>query len=172
MTYCGQMRNQTYRSVFLSRVGVLDAFIGLLWAIQVVNRVTGYRLNSALGLIPRRTFGHLIANTPPLLVTSGLLAATATRALLSVNDPHWGLGPDLRLDRISRGARSLRPFARHIGHETHRRPVVRATSVGCTARPNGRVVGEPSFRGHPGWSCSFLVKTHVRAPHLGDEDRV
>jgi hypothetical protein len=54
MKYYGQMRNQTYRSVFLSRVGVLDAFIGLLWAIQVVNWVTSYRLNSALGLIPRR----------------------------------------------------------------------------------------------------------------------
>ena len=48
------MKNQTYRSVFLSRVGVLVAFIGLLWATQVVNWVTGYRLNSALGLIPRQ----------------------------------------------------------------------------------------------------------------------
>ena len=73
---------------FLRRAAALVAFVALLWAVQVVNWITGYGLNPAFGLIPRYlggldgviampllhgSFGHLMANTPPLLVMGGLL---------------------------------------------------------------------------------------------------
>lgn len=92
---------------FLRSAAALVAFIALLWAIQVVNWITGYGLNPAFGLIPRYlggldgiiampllhgSFGHLMANTPPLLVMGGLLVATTTRALLPVNAVVIGLG--------------------------------------------------------------------------------
>nr|WP_299962371.1 rhomboid family intramembrane serine protease [uncultured Roseobacter sp.] len=38
------------------------------------------------------SFGHLMANTPPLLLMGALLATTATRALLAVNAVIVGLG--------------------------------------------------------------------------------
>lgn len=59
------------------------AFIAVLWAIRLVNWITGYCLNPAFGLIPRylggldriiaipllhRSFGHLMANTLRLMV--------------------------------------------------------------------------------------------------------
>lgn len=86
--------------VFLKRLAILAAFVGVLWAIQALNWATGYSLNTLFGLIPRNTAGldgilampvlhgsfpHLISNTPPLLLMGALLAATATRALLLVN---------------------------------------------------------------------------------------
>ena len=82
----------------------------MLWAIQDVNWITGYCLNPAFGLIPRYfdgldgiiampflhgSFGHLMANMPPLLVMGGLLVATTTRALLRVNAVVIGLGGGL-----------------------------------------------------------------------------
>ena len=82
------------------RLVALAAFVVLLWVLQVVNFVSGYRLNLLFGLIPRAasgldgvvgmpllhgSFAHLTANTPPLLVMGALLAATATRALMLVN---------------------------------------------------------------------------------------
>ena len=85
---------------FLLRLAALGGFVALLWAVQVVNWVTGYALTPAFGLIPRHavgldgivgmpllhgSFGHLASNTPPLLVMGALLAATATRALIAVN---------------------------------------------------------------------------------------
>ena len=85
----------------------MSLFVAVLWAIQVVNWITGYGLNPAFGLIPRYlggldgviampllhgSFGHLMANTPPLLVMGGLLVATTTRALLPVNAVVIGLG--------------------------------------------------------------------------------
>lgn len=91
----------------LRRLAILAGFVGVLWAIQVVNWTTGYRLNPAFGLIPRHlsgldgiagmpllhgSFAHLISNTPPILVMGALLAATATRALLAVNAVIVGLG--------------------------------------------------------------------------------
>ena len=87
------------RTLF-TRLAVLAAFVGGLWALQAVNWATGYRLNALFGLIPREaggldgiagmpllhgSFDHLMANTPPLLVMGALLAATATRALVAVN---------------------------------------------------------------------------------------
>jgi membrane associated rhomboid family serine protease len=95
---------------FFWRAKALAAFVLLLWAVQVVNWITGYGFNSAFGLIPRHvsgldgiiampllhgSFSHLMANTPPLLVMGGLLVATATRALLAVNAVVIGLGGGL-----------------------------------------------------------------------------
>lgn len=94
------------RTLF-GRLLVLVLFVAALWAVQVVNWATGYRLNFAFGLIPRETYGldgiagmpllhgsfqHLLSNTPPLLVMGGLLAATATRALVAVNAVIVGAG--------------------------------------------------------------------------------
>ena len=93
--------------VLVQRLFVLAAFVGAFWTLQVVNWATGYRLNLALGLIPREvagldgiarmpllhgSFGHLVSNTPPLLVMGALLAATATRALIAVNAIIVGAG--------------------------------------------------------------------------------
>lgn len=93
--------------VLFHRLGALLAFVAVLWLVQTLNWIADYRLNGAFGLKPRQisgldgvvampflhgSFGHLMANTPPLLVMGGLLAATATRALLSVNVVVIGLG--------------------------------------------------------------------------------
>ena len=87
-------------TVIAFRLAALGAFVALLWVVQAVNWATGYALNLWFGLIPRHAAGldgivgmpllhggldHLMANTPPLLVMGGLLAATATRALAAVN---------------------------------------------------------------------------------------
>lgn len=77
---------------------VLDRFwwlIGLLsviWIVQILNVITGYTLNTWFGLIPRTlggldgvvlmpalhgSFAHAAANTAPMLILGGLLAATA-----------------------------------------------------------------------------------------------
>lgn len=97
------------RALF-QRATALAAFVALLWAVQVVNWITGYGFNTAFGLIPRHvsgldgvsampflhgSFAHLMANTPPLLVMGGLLVVTATRALLAVNAVVIGLGGSL-----------------------------------------------------------------------------
>lgn len=82
------------------RLWSLGVFVAALWAIQVLNWVTGYGLNSIFGLIPRQvagldgvvgmpllhgSFAHLVSNTPPMIVMGALLAATASRALFAVN---------------------------------------------------------------------------------------
>lgn len=94
------MRLPSQMTAFLRRTAALAAFVALLWVVQIVNWLSGYGLNPALGLIPRHvsgldgivampflhgSFAHLIANTPPLIVMGGLLMATATRAVLAVN---------------------------------------------------------------------------------------
>ena len=103
----GDMTSRNHMSEFLRRVAALVAFVALLWAIQVVNWITGYGLNPAFGMIPRYfggldgiiampllhgSFAHLMANTPPLLVMGGLMVATTTRALLPMNAVVIGLG--------------------------------------------------------------------------------
>ncbi|MEM7717942.1 MAG: rhomboid family intramembrane serine protease [Pseudomonadota bacterium] len=95
------------KNVVLQRLLALGAFIGALWAVQVVNWATGYNLNFIFGLIPRQiagidgiagmpllhgSFEHLMSNTPPLIIMGTLLAATATRALIAVNAVVVGLG--------------------------------------------------------------------------------
>lgn len=97
-------------AVFLRRLAVLAGFVALLWGVQVVNWATGYALTARLGLVPRDlgslagilgmpvlhgSFGHLTANTPPLLMLGALLAATATRALVAMNAVVVGLGGGL-----------------------------------------------------------------------------
>ena len=104
------MTNRDHMRAFLRRAAALAAFVALLWVLQVVNWIIGYRLNPAFGLIPRYlggldgviampilhgSFAHLMANTPPLLVMGGLLVATTTRALLPVNAVVIGLGGGL-----------------------------------------------------------------------------
>ncbi|WP_417522492.1 rhomboid family intramembrane serine protease [Marinovum sp.] len=104
------MKNREHMRAFLRRATALAGFVGLLWALQIVNWITGYGLNPAFGLIPRHvsgldgvvampllhgSFAHLLANTPPLLVMGGLLVATAARALLAVNAVVIGLGGGL-----------------------------------------------------------------------------
>ena len=94
------MARSENRNVLRGRILLLVAFIGSLWAAQALNWATGYSLNAAFGLIPREaagldgvvampilhgSFGHLMSNTPPLLLMGGLLVATATRALIAVN---------------------------------------------------------------------------------------
>lgn len=86
------------RSGLMARLGLLVVFVAVLWAVQAVNWASGYALNRALGLVPRQLdglrgilampllhggFGHLAANTPPLLVMGALLASTAGRAIWS-----------------------------------------------------------------------------------------
>lgn len=93
--------------VFLRRLAALIGFVAALWIIQAVNWATGYGLNTAFGLMPRRvsgfdgivgmpllhgSFEHLMANTPPLLLLGALLAATATRGLVAMNAVVVGLG--------------------------------------------------------------------------------
>ena len=43
--------------VLIGRLIALAAFVGALWAIQVVNFVSGYGLNPSFGLIPRQVDG-------------------------------------------------------------------------------------------------------------------
>ena len=109
-TTVANMMKRDHMRVFFRRTAALAAFVALLWAVQVVNWITGYGLNPAFGLIPRHgsgldgviampllhgSFSHLMANTPPLLVMGGLLVATTTRALLAVNAVVIGLGGGL-----------------------------------------------------------------------------
>ena len=71
-----------------ANVGLLLAFIVAIWAVELVNTLLGHRLNE-YGLLPRTTeglrgilfspflhggFGHVIANTLPLLILGGLIA--------------------------------------------------------------------------------------------------
>ncbi len=109
-TTVANMMKRDHMRAFLQRGATLAAFVALLWAVQVVNWITGYGLNPAFGLIPRHgsgldgviampllhgSFSHLMANTPPLLVMGGLLVITTTRALLAVNAVVIGLGGGL-----------------------------------------------------------------------------
>lgn len=78
----------------LDRFGWLIALIAVIWAVQVVNLLTGYTLNDWFGLRPRSlggldgvvlmpllhgSFAHILSNSVPLVVLGGLMAATAPR---------------------------------------------------------------------------------------------
>ena len=166
----GDMTSRNHISGLLRRVAALVAFVALLWAIQVVNWISGYGLNPAFGLIPRSfggldgiiamplvhgSFAHLMANTPPLLVMGGLMVATTTRALLPVNAVVIGL-----VDRslITLGA-----------------ALVVGVLYGSILW--GVLAGQPgvSWEAHlfgvvAGAAAAFLVRTHVHAPRLSDVD--
>ena len=188
---------------FLRSAAALVAFIALLWAIQVVNWITGYGLNPAFGLIPRYlggldgiiampllhgSFGHLMANTPPLLVMGGLLVATTTRALLPVNAVVIGLGGGLvwlfGTSAIHIGASGL--VFGWFGFLVVRGLVDRSLiTLGATLVVGvlygsilwGVLPGQPgvSWEAHlfgaiAGAAAALLVRTHVHAPRLGDVD--
>ncbi len=106
-TTVANMMNRDHMRVFFRRTAALAAFVALLWAVQVVNWITGLRPEPGLRPDPQArqrvrwchryallhgSFSHLMANTPPLLVMGGLLVATTTRGLLSVNAVVIGLG--------------------------------------------------------------------------------
>ena len=72
----------------LASLSLLIAFIAILWVVQIANFFMGYSLNQ-YGLVPRTIeglrgiplgpllhggFGHLISNSPPLLILGGLVA--------------------------------------------------------------------------------------------------
>ncbi|WP_245911048.1 rhomboid family intramembrane serine protease [Pelagimonas varians] len=81
----------------LGRFYWLAALLGVIWAVELVNLVTGYVLNGWLGLLPRTiggldgvlfmpflhgSFSHVAANTFPLIVLGSLLAITAQKVVL------------------------------------------------------------------------------------------
>lgn len=185
---------------FFRRAAALIAFVALLWAVHVVNWIIGYGFNPTFGLIPRHvsgldgviampllhgSFAHLMANTPPLLVMGGLLAATATRALLAVNTVVIGLGGGL--------VWLLGSPAIHIGASglvfgwfgflvarglVDRSPITlgAALLVGVLYSSIlwGVLPGQPgvSWQAHlygaiAGAAAAFLLRTHVHAPRLG-----
>ena len=178
--------------VLLLRLLGLAAFIGALWVLQAVNWAVRYRLNSAFGLIPREVegldgilgmpllhggFGHLMSNTPPLLVMGALLAATATRALVAVNavivrvggllvwllgsaaHPYRHLRPRLRVAGLPHHARSRGPLACYARRGVAGRAALRHGDLGRAARPAGRVLGGAPLRGAGGRGC------RLRDPH-------
>ena len=188
----------------LRRLLALAAFVAALWAVQVVNWMLGYRLNPALGLIPRQSegldgivampllhgsFAHLLSNTPPLLVMGGLLAATATRALVTVNAVIVGLGGAL--------VWALGSPAVHIGASglvfgwfgflvtrgfVDRSPVTLAAAaivgVAYGSILWGVLPGRPgvSWEAHlfgalAGAAAAVLIRTHVHAPRLRAVER-
>lgn len=78
----------------MERFGWIVVLLGIIWGLQAVNIVTGELLNAWFGLVPRTLGGldgilfmpvlhgslsHAAANTVPLAVLGGLLAATAQR---------------------------------------------------------------------------------------------
>jgi len=202
-TTVANMMKRDHMRVFFRRTAALAAFVALLWAVQVVNWITGYGLNPAFGLIPRHgsgldgviampllhgSFSHLMANTPPLLVMGGLLVATTTRGLLSVNAVVIGLGGGLVWlfggSAIHIGASGLIfgwfgfLIARGL---VDRSPITlgAALVVGVLYGSIlwGVLPGQPgvSWEAHlfgaiAGAAAAVLVRTHVHAPRLGSVD--
>lgn len=202
-TTVANMKNRDHMRAFLRRGATLAAFVALLWAIQVINWITGYGLKPAFGLIPRHvngldgiiampllhgSFGHLIAKTPPLLAMGGLLAATTTRAVLSVNAVVIGLGGGLVWlfggSAIHIGASGL--IFGWFGFLVVRGLVDRSPiTMGATLVVGvlygstlwGVLPGRPgvSWEAHlfgaiAGAAAALLVRTHVHAPRMGDVD--
>ena len=202
-TTVANMMNRDHMRVFFRRTAALAAFVALLWAVQVVNWITGYGLNPAFGLIPRHgsgldgviampllhgSFSHLMANTPPLLVMGGLLVATTTRGLLSVNAVVIGLGGGLVWlfggSAIHIGASGL--IFGWFGFLIARGLVDRSLITLGAALVVGVIYGSflwGVLPGQPGVSweahlfgaiagvaAAVLVRTHVHAPRLGRVD--
>ncbi|WP_231701152.1 rhomboid family intramembrane serine protease [Aliiruegeria sabulilitoris] len=79
----------------------------VIWAVEVVNLLTGYALNGILGLRPRSlggldgilfmpvlhgSLGHAAANTVPLIILGSLLAVSAQKVVLTASVAIVGLG--------------------------------------------------------------------------------
>lgn len=204
---CASLRGMVDRKharVLVRRLAILGTFIALLWAVQAANWATGYGLNAAFGLIPRQvhgldgilampalhgSFAHLMSNTPPLVVMGGLLAATATRALVAVNAVIVGLGGAL--------VWLLGSTAIHIGASglvfgwfgflvargiIDRSPVTLGASILVGVLYGsliwGVLPGQPgvSWEAHlfgalAGIAAAVMIRTHVHAPRIGEVDR-
>ena len=91
----------------MERFGWLVGLLGVIWAVQVINVLTGYALNGWLGLRPRALGGldgilfmpilhgsvtHAIANTLPLAVLGGLMTLSAGRATFAATTIIVALG--------------------------------------------------------------------------------
>ena len=194
------MVNRDYIRAFVRRTATLAAFVALLWVIQIINWLAGYGLNPTFGLIPRHisgldgiiaspllhgSFAHLMANTPPLLVMGGLLAATATRALLAVNAVVIGTGGGLvwlfGSTAIHIGASGL--IFGWFGFLVARGLVDRSPVTLGAALLTGFLYGSILWGvlpGQPGVSweahlfgaiagavAALLIRTHVHAPRFG-----
>jgi Uncharacterized membrane protein (homolog of Drosophila rhomboid) len=197
------MMNRDHMRTFLRRGAALVAFVAVLWAIQVVNWITGYGLNPAFGLIPRHlggldgviampllhgSFGHLMANTPPLLVMCGLLVATTTRALLPVNTMVIGLGGGLvwlfgsSAIHIGASGQVFGWFGFLVVRGFVDRSLITLSAALAVGLLYGSILwgvlpGQPgvSWEAHlfgaiAGAAAAFLIRTHVHAPRLGDVD--
>jgi membrane associated rhomboid family serine protease len=198
------MTDRQNMRAFRRRATALAAFIALLWAIQVVNAVLGYGLNASFGLIPRHlagldgviampllhgSYAHLMANTAPLVVLGGLLAATATRALLAVNAVVVGLGGGLvwlfGSPAIHIGASGLvfGWFGFLVARGLLDRSPVTLGAAFLVGALYGSILwgvlpGQPgvSWEAHlfgaiAGAAAAFLVPTRVHAPRLGNVDQ-
>jgi len=86
--------------VVLERFLWLAVLLAIIWVVEVVNLVSGYALNPVFGLLPRSLGGldgilfmpflhgslsHAAANTAPLVILGGLLAATAPRLVFKAS---------------------------------------------------------------------------------------
>lgn len=199
------MTDQNFMRIFTMRLRVLAAFISAIWAIQALNWATGYSINAHLGLIPRHVggldgvlampllhggFGHLISNTPPLLLMGALLAATATRALTVVNAIIVVMGGGLvwtvGSSAIHVGASGLIfgwfgfLIARGL---VDRSPVTLGAAV-LVGLIYGSIVwgvlpGMPgvSWEAHlfgalSGVVAAFVVRTHVHAPRMRNVEKI
>ena len=198
------MIGSEHSNVILKRFLVLLLFIAVLWIVQVFNWVFGYSLNNSFGLVPRHfsgldgivgmpmlhgSFEHLAGNTPPLLMMGALLAATATRALITVNllivllggILVWVLGSPA----IHVGASGL--IFGWFGFLVTRGLVDRsAVTLGASLVVGvlygsiiwGVLPGQPgvSWEAHlfgaiAGAAAAVLIRTHVHAPRLRDVER-
>lgn len=86
--------------VAVRQFGGLAAFLGVIWAVQVLNLVTGYALNSWFGLIPRAlggldgivlmpllhgSVGHAVSNSLPLVILGAVMTLTARRDVIAAS---------------------------------------------------------------------------------------
>jgi membrane associated rhomboid family serine protease len=95
------------RSTAGTALRAIVLFVGLLYAVEVLDQLSGSRLQSAGGVEPRETSGldgvlfapmlhgpweHLLANTVPLLVFGFLLLLAGVRRWLLVTAVVWVVG--------------------------------------------------------------------------------
>ncbi|MEO0774833.1 MAG: rhomboid family intramembrane serine protease [Pseudomonadota bacterium] len=190
--------------IVFRRLLALLAFMVAIWGVQALNDITGYGLNILFGLIPRHVAGidgvigmpflhgsydHLISNTPPLLLMGGLLALTATRALIAVNGVIVLLGGALVWlfgeTAIHVGASGLIfgwfgfLVARGV---VDRSPITLATSLLIVVLYGsivwGMVPGQTgiSWEAHlfgalSGVAAAVFIKSHIHAPRLRNVDQ-
>ncbi|MBV7393226.1 rhomboid family intramembrane serine protease [Mameliella sp. DP3N28-2] len=92
-----EQEQQEDSPVAFERFGWLIGLLAVIWGVEAVNLVTGYRLNDWFGLQPRTLSGldgvalmpllhgsvaHAAANTVPLAVLGGILVLTARQVAI------------------------------------------------------------------------------------------